>query len=407
MTKLKLTESKIKQLLPENDFGTEFYDTSFTAGCFGIKVYWSGRKVFFLRFTSHRGIARRITLGCFKVVSLKDARKQALLYLGEIQKEIDPTEKSFARGRQIKITELAAEFLKNYVKPNLATSTEKNYQGVFRRVIIPNLGSYYVSELTPGHINPFLSSIRQNKGDFRAAHMLLSSMYRYALVQGLIEYSPCHGGQLIKYPRDARSRVLSDQEIIDFWESCHHLRNIYHQLFFKILLLTGMRANELHHVKRADLSHGTIRVAPETAKTKREQIVPLPKPVFDMAESLPVRDDGYLFQPLCINGRGRSYYFRCIREQMGQESADIQMHDLRRTLATNLERLGMVNDTIAAVLGHNKATRHGGVTYSYTYYTFRTEKLHALTLWHKRVTGLVTGKEEPLPLYASLQEQWR
>lgn len=402
MNKIHFTVSLIRKLHAKGVHGTEYYDTSFTAGCFGVKVYQSGRKVFFLRFTSYRGLSRRMSLGCVEVVSLKDARKHALILLGEIQKGFDPAEKSLTRGRGMKVSGLADEFLRNHVEPHLKLSTQARYKALLRRRIIPHLGSYYISELTPGHINPYLASIRRKKSDFRSTHMLLSSMYRYALIHGLVEQSPCHGGQLMNYPRDARTRVLSDEEVIAFWKSCERIRDIFHRVYFKLLLLTGIRSNELHHVKRVDLSHGVIRIAPETAKSRREQIIPLPAPVFEMAQALPLREDGFLFKPLAVIGRTRSYHFRYVRERMGHTSADIYMHDLRRTLATNLERLGMKNDTIAAVLGHNKATRHGGVTYHYTYYTFRTEKLHALTLWYNRVSGLVNGSQKPIPLYASL-----
>ena len=67
---------------------------------------------------------------------------------------------------------------------------------------------------------------------------------------------------------------------------------------------------------------------------------------------------------------------------------DWQIHDLRRTLATGMQRLGVSLQTVEAVLGHTSGSR-GGIVGVYQVHDYAAEKRAALEAWGSHVTGLI------------------
>ena len=71
---------------------------------------------------------------------------------------------------------------------------------------------------------------------------------------------------------------------------------------------------------------------------------------------------------------------------------DWRIHDLRRTVATGLQKLGVNLQTIEAVLGHTSGSR-SGVVGVYQRHSFDAEKRAALDAWGTHVTTLVQERE--------------
>ena len=67
---------------------------------------------------------------------------------------------------------------------------------------------------------------------------------------------------------------------------------------------------------------------------------------------------------------------------------DWRIHDLRRTVATGLQKLGVNLQTIEAVLGHISGSR-SGVVGVYQRHSFDAEKRAALEAWGAHVMALV------------------
>lgn len=65
-----------------------------------------------------------------------------------------------------------------------------------------------------------------------------------------------------------------------------------------------------------------------------------------------------------------------------------RLHDLRRTVATGLQRLGFNLQVIEAVLGHTSGSR-SGIVGVYQRHSFDAEKRAALEAWGAHAMGLV------------------
>ena len=69
--------------------------------------------------------------------------------------------------------------------------------------------------------------------------------------------------------------------------------------------------------------------------------------------------------------------------------ADWHVHDLRRTFATQLRRLGIDRLIVSKILNHAE----GGVTKLYDRYTADPEKTAAMERWANRLREIIDGTE--------------
>jgi integrase len=69
---------------------------------------------------------------------------------------------------------------------------------------------------------------------------------------------------------------------------------------------------------------------------------------------------------------------------------EFRLHDLRRSAATNMARLGADRVTIAKVLNHSES---GELTATYDRFGRDAEKRRALELWAQRLQTIVEGSE--------------
>ena len=71
---------------------------------------------------------------------------------------------------------------------------------------------------------------------------------------------------------------------------------------------------------------------------------------------------------------------------------DWRLHDLRRTLATGLQKLGVRLEVTEAVLNHIAGSR-AGIVGVYQRHNWADEKRAALDAWGAHVAALVEGRE--------------
>ncbi len=78
------------------------------------------------------------------------------------------------------------------------------------------------------------------------------------------------------------------------------------------------------------------------------------------------------------------------REELPAEFPEWHLHDLRRTCATNLARLGVDRVVISEILNHAKSE----VTAIYDRHRYHAEMRRALDAWGQRLQAIVAGKED-------------
>lgn len=78
------------------------------------------------------------------------------------------------------------------------------------------------------------------------------------------------------------------------------------------------------------------------------------------------------------------------RLRVAAELEDFTPHDLRRTAATFMAKLGVRPDVIGRVLNH---TEQGVTARVYDQYSYRPEVKDALSLWGERMEAIISGDE--------------
>jgi hypothetical protein len=117
--------------------------------------------------------------------------------------------------------------------------------------------------------------------------------------------------------------------------------------------------------------------------------VPLPRQAWEIIEALPriVGDDHVLAATGDRTGFDRATKRLVTRVQPAQPFV---LHDVRRTVATGLQRLGVRLEVTEAVLNHTSGSR-AGIVGIYQRHDWKDEKAAALQAWADRVEALVTG----------------
>lgn len=239
---------------------------------------------------------------------------------------------------------------------------------------------------------------RDSRGKF--LHACLSSMYSWAVDHRLASSNPCASSWSPK-PPPARDRVLSDSEVRWLWEACTEAGEPFDQAL-RLLLLTGQRRNEVSSMRWTEVSGDTWTIPAERSKNKRAHTVPLSQPVVAILNSVHRVSDEFVFSTTGgtavrgwsgIKSRLDAKMLELAREE---HTPDFQIpswriHDLRRTVATNLQRLGVRLEVTEAILNH-KSGAVSGIVAIYQRHEYDQEKRVALDAWAARLERIVGGK---------------
>ena len=139
--------------------------------------------------------------------------------------------------------------------------------------------------------------------------------------------------------------------------------------------MTGARLREIGYMRWSELSDDlSLWSLPATrAKNGRDHLVPLPPLVRDIIKSGPRVSDQFV---LSLGGdKALESYARLKRQLDGlaRVSEPWTLHDLRRTMASGLQKLGIKLEVTEAVLNHVGGSR-SGIVGVYQRYAFDDEK---------------------------------
>ena len=225
----------------------------------------------------------------------------------------------------------------------------------------------------------------------RSLHSTMGAFFSWCMRQRLVTANPC---ATVHKPRASapRERVLSDEEVVKVWRGCDQLAAPYAAMV-RLLTLTGGRVREIAGMRwsefSADLTMWTLPKA--RAKNRREHRVPLSKLARDIIMAVP-RIEGSDFVLTFTGERGVDGH-ASVKRALDQASGvrGWVFHDIRRTLATSLQRLGVRLEVTEAVLNHTGS--RSGIVGIYQKYGFDAEKAQALSAWADHVTALIEGRE--------------
>jgi integrase len=223
---------------------------------------------------------------------------------------------------------------------------------------------------------------------------VLSKFFNWLVARDVIAASPVLGVEMPGVEK-ARDRVLDDEEITTVWRASANEGIVGAAV--RIMLLTGARRTEVSAMRWAEIDEETRTwVLPsERSKNGQAHVIPLSTTAWQILVALPRISDIHVFS---TSGNGPVVNFCRIKERLDAQlnfEKHWQFHDLRRSCASGLQRLGLRVEVIEAVLGHRSGVFRG-ITSIYQRHDFADEKRIALQRWAEHIEQLAAGK--PLPL---------
>ncbi|AOF02216.1 integrase [Serratia surfactantfaciens] len=370
-------------------------------GGLSIRITPLGLIVFQYRYR-YAGKARRMTLGSYDEISLKEARDMVQEAKRVLAEGKDPITVKSMTLAEIAGAPTVKDCLSHWVASAQAQRLVKlqYWERAFARHITPFVGSMIVDEMQISHWQPVFKRMRDSGAETFAGIMLskIKQVFSYCLRTEKIRINPLAALRIsdVGKPVGTGKRYFSDAEIGRFWLTLESSR-IYHQnkIFIKLLLLTGCRGVELRKARKGefDLKNRTWRVPAEHSKTRQPFVRGLSEDAVKLIEEAMelFPNINQLFPPAIVQGdRPMSAgVLLNMAEQLRNEMGvyDWAMHDLRRTAKTKMSELGIEPHVSEKVLGH----KLGGEMAVYDQHSYLKEQQNALDIWADHVASCVSS----------------
>ena len=408
--KVGLTDAKIRSLTPPVK-GQQEWPDSIVPGL-RIRVGSSGAKTFILRKrVGDRW--RNITVGPFReYFGLADARKKARSILLDIENGRGAPKPAKEDGTtltgRLMFKFLWDQYIERAVRGHKRSASEVERIG--KKFLIPRFGDRMADSITRGEITALVEDVcyrnpeKPTLREGRTVHQRLSAFYSWAMPKlERLQANPCQYAWRppLGKPRD---RFLNDDEIKLFWQACDKMGWPFGP-GFKLLLVTGQRRNEVFGASRREIKDEFWTIPGERAKNGIAHIVPLPQLAIDIIASIPeVEGSDKLFAvpdnlEAVSSGfsKGHPRLLRLMSELQGDEPVEhFVLHDLRRTAATGMQRLGVPMPVTEAVLNHISGSR-GGIAGVYQRHDYFEEKREALSKWSCEIQRICQTSGPRLP----------
>lgn len=396
----KLTDAKLKAIKPPAQGQVEHSDSDVPG--LRARIGKSGVITFIMRKRVN-GKVRNIALGRFSPrFGVNEARRKARSLISDLEagKGAPPP-----RARSA----TAALTIRGMMPQYLASKSELRTIGEITRIIngyvLPEIGDRVADAVTRGDVTRLVDGIANRAPTMaRAVHAQLSAFYSWALPRlDRLQGNPCQGAGRPARSK-ARERVLSDAELATLWRvACDEPLPWGPAL--KLLMLTGARREEVFSADwpEFDLKAREWTIPPERAKNGVAHLVPLSSAAIAVLKAIPeVEDSDKVFPTRTKSARAersasgfskaQARWRASLDESLGGKGrSDWRLHDIRRTVATGLQRLGVRFEVTEAVLNHVSGAR-GGVAGVYQRHDWKQEKRVALTKWAAHLSKLVARK---------------
>jgi len=380
----KLTKTTVAALtLPPRKSELLVFDADLPG--FGVRLREGGSKTWIFQYklgSKHR----RITLGRVSALEPAAAREQASKLHAQVRLGQDPA------GIRAECRTRAAETFGACIRLFLAWQRErvKSFRDVERH-LVRNLAALHnlpLAKIDQRIIATQLARISARGSPVQAnrTRASLSKFFSWACGEGLAENNPA--ALTNKNPEKSRDRVLSRNELKQVWAA---LPDSDYGAIVKLLVLTRQRATEISDLQWSEIDHerGLISLPPSRTKNRRRHVLPMSDMVRTIVEARAQNGRDHVFG--VGQQRGFSGWSRAKNNlDEGVKIPSWRVHDIRRSVATQMAEIGIQPHIIEAVLNHVSGHK-SGVAGIYNRAAYESEKTTALNRWAAHVAAIVEG----------------
>ena len=317
-----------------------------------------------------------------------------------------------------------SHLLDEYLERRIGIISMEEVARELRKDAEPEIGRKRPAEVTPADIDAIVHAILKRGAPSSARRMIIhiKALYNFALFEapmlaqrygitsnpaGMLGRRRRGAGNVLATPR-ARQRVLDDDEIALWWRMLDTSGLLpAKRLALKLVLVTAQRPGEVrkcqkHGGLQLDSASPTWTLMEHETKSRRRHVVPLsPLAVELWREAIALSGkSAYVFgdperpsEPISAVGlpNAQANLFRI--HLPDHEAATV--HDLRRSAATGMRRLGVAPHVVSQILNHTRSDVTGK---HYDFHEGLPERRVALERWAGRLCQIIARREKVVSL---------
>lgn len=385
-----LTDTKVAAIKPPAAGQEEHRDSKVTG--LRLRVGAGGKKTWTVRARAGAKVINK-KLGSYPAMKLAAARTAAEKLLEALARDgsTEAVDRTFGA--------VAKHWVDNVAKPKNASWKLQDRR--LEMHVLPAWRDRKISELRRGDVRDLIDGV---EGEVLPGRVLaiVKTIFRYALSRDWVDSSPVEG---VASPSTdtQRDRVLAMEEIATVWKAAGLLGFPFGQ-YLRTLALTAQRRTEVAAMRWSDvdMDAATWIIPAKETKSQRTHLVPLSPPVLVILLDLPrlgpfvFTTDGETHVSGYAKAKSRLDAFIAASDVT---TSPWRLHDLRRTAATHMVRLGISEEVVGRVLNHAPK----GVTAKvYALHTYAPEKRSALDRWAAELMRAISGttNQNVIPLHA-------
>ena len=360
-----------------------------------LRISQDGTKTFTLLYR-HRGKKRRMKIGRFPDIGLADARLKASEVLLDARSGIDPRAKKDKDFTTLKsVEDLVDAYITLYVKPNNKPSTIQGTSRILVKDIAGPWPDRDVRDITRADAADLIERIAIARSPFGASNALRAgrAFFNWLVRKHVIEASPFAD---LKDPAGIvkRERVLESRELAAIWQATYEIGAPWGSIL-RLLILSGRRRGEVVSANwnEFDWRANIWTIPAGRTKGSRTSYKPITEMMEAELDGLGKKEDGLIFPSQRQSSCNPVSGFSKVKVRLDKRSGiiDWRIHDIRRTVATNLAALGVADTIIARILDH-RIVGIPDVTAVYNRHQYIPEMHDALKRWELQLGSIVGSR---------------
>jgi integrase len=426
---MKLTERKIERLAVEDGRKDRLVFDDAQRGL-AVRVTATGGRNYLCQYSLH-GHKWRVPLGACSAVALSKAREAAAAVMGDVAKGRNPAAErkdaaTAERARRVRNRLTLRVLIEDWNRLHLA-SRRPRYAAEAMRALhyaLADLLDDAAEDLDRAAVVRALDTlVRRRKrkdggGAGKPKGVAMTSRtaaygraaFAWAMKRGAVSTNPFADLPVAKSV-GKRERVLSDHEIAEIWRAAGDAAWPFGTIV-RLLTLTGQRRGEVAGMTWREISedlatwtlpgertkNGAAHTVPLSAVARDLLRATLPEDAIDRHASGPLVFPGAVGTPFAGWSKAKRALDNAINDARTKAAETAatpltplipwNVHDLRRTVATGLQRLSVRLEVTEAVLNHISGSR-GGIAGVYQRHDWASEKRAALDAWAAHVLEAV------------------
>lgn len=358
---------------------------------FALRVTANNARAFVLTY-SVDGRQRRLTIGAWPAWTATAARERAKELRRQVDNGADPLAQRRERREAPTVEELANEYLQRHA-PKLKSG--KILREYLVRDVLPLWGKTKAMDIQRRDVIALVE--RKAAHTPVAGNMLLGivrGLFNWAIEKDIMQQNPAFRVKP-PAPKVARDRWLNEQEIRQFWARLDSAKmEPQCRAALRLILITAQRSGEVLSAEWSEIDIDAVRWTIPASKAKNGLQHSVPLQSLAIEEITKLERKGWLI-PSRYTGKdthttvaGLSNALAANQDHFGLSR--FTPHDLRRTAATHLARIGVPRFIVGQVLNHVEK----GVTAVYDRHSYDAEKKAALEKWERelrRILGIPSG----------------